>query len=233
MVVMSGQNSANVDGYEPMVSKNTESQKMLHSHRMHQKTVVRAGAVAIATNLVLTVLKIVVSGISGSLAVMSDALHGLVDALSGIVVIVSEKIKLSRLKKTLSHEEIEKIGARIIAVIIILVAVHILVEAVEGIWDPEQLSFSVPALVILMLGIGAKVALSYYLRRTARATRSDTLRASSVESLNDALISGAVALSLALQMMTGVNIEPYVSIAVAVIICWSGIQLLRGGSHHH
>ena len=195
----------------------------------HQKTVVRAGALAILVNVVLTGLKIAAGAVSGSLAVMSDALHGLVDTLSGIIVIASEKIKVSKFRrlKNLSHEEIERIGAQIIAVIILLVAVHILVEAVEGLIEPGELTISVGAVIILVASVGAKIGLSVYLRRTSVVTSSETLCASSVEALNDAIISGAVLVSLIIQAIININIEPYISIFVVILIVKSGVDLLR------
>ena len=200
-----------------------------HEQGGHQKIVVRAGALAILVNVVLTGLKIAAVAASGSLAVMSDALHGLVDTLSGIIVIASEKIKVSRLQKlrNLSHAEIERIGARVIAVIILLVALHILVEAVEGLNEPGELEISVGAVAILVASVVAKIGLSVYLRRTSVRTGSETLRASSVEALNDAIISGAVLVSLIIQAILKVNIEPYISIFVVVLIVKSGVDLLR------
>lgn len=195
----------------------------------HRKTVIRAGAVAIIVNLILTVVKITIGAVSGSLAIFSDAIHGVVDSLAGVIVIVSEKIKPQKTKsgRTLDHATIEKIGARIIAVIILLVAAHIIIEAVAGLFNPPEINLSIFALVILTISIVAKVALAIYLRKTSQKTRSVTLKASSVESLNDSIISFAVLLSTLVYLISGFNIEAYVSILVAVFIAKSGLDLLK------
>ena len=195
----------------------------------HQKSVIRAGAVAIVVNVALTILKIILGAVSGSLAILSDALHGVVDSLAGVVVIVSEKIKPKTEKsgRKLKHADIERIGARIIAVIIIFVAVKIVIEAIVGLIEPPEISLSVSTLVILTLSIVAKVGLAIYLRQTGQKTHSATLKASSVEALNDSMISVAVLISTVIFLIWQVNIEAYISIFVAIIVLKTGIDLLR------
>ncbi len=282
-----------------------------YAAREHRKTVIAAGVIAIATNLLLTVVKIVVGAVSGSLAILSDALHGLVDAASGLVVIISEKVKpylaasnftapdspttstptptpaastptptstvappvnfpsspapassatsvptvqpttptaqpvaqpapttpapakpnpLSKLPFIASlrqHSDVERLGARIIAVIIILVSVHILIEAIQGLLSPPEINFSLLTVAILAITTVAKIALAIFLRKTGAKTHSATLKASSIESMNDSLISVAVLVSTLIYSVFHVNIESYISIAVAVVIFKSGFDLLR------
>lgn len=202
----------------------------MRSEKEHQKIVIRAGTIAILVNLLLTGAKIAAGAVSGSLAIWSDALHGVVDSLAGAVVIASEKIRVFRTKsgRKLEHAEIEKIGARVIAVIIILVAIHIAIEALEGLFSPPELNLSFLAIAILTVSIVVKIGLAIYLRQTGRRTRSATLKASSVEALNDAMISVAVLLSTLVYLIWQVNIEAYVSLLVAAVILKTGIDLLGG-----
>jgi len=86
----------------------------------HSVTVLKAGFLAVLVNLLLTGFKMTVGLLSNSVAITSDALHGLIDTISGFVVIISEKIgSVKRIK--LSHEKIERIGAVFIALIILMV----------------------------------------------------------------------------------------------------------------
>ena len=55
-----------------------------------EQIIVRAGVVTILTNILLAGFKIAVGVISNSLAIISDATHGLIDSVSGIVIIVGE-----------------------------------------------------------------------------------------------------------------------------------------------
>ena len=200
----------------------------------HNKTVLKAGYIAIAVNLLLAVFKIAVGAISGSLAVMSDAIHGLVDTLSGIIVIVSEKLGSSK-KFHKSHEEIEHIGAIIIAVIILAVGVHIIIESFEKLITPEEVEYSAPVIIVLIASIIGKLLLGRYLKNTGEKVKSDTLIASSVETINDSIISGAVLLSALIYLIWHIDIEAYISLIISFIIIKLGLELIfpKFFKHHH
>ena len=230
----------------PKIPANRASSS-LRSTPVHERIVLKAGVLAIGVNLLLFVFKIIVSVASGSLAIMSDAMHGLVDTLSGIVVVVSEKIKPwyfnKKVKNTdgkrksksngndieshkISHQDIERIGSYIIAIIILFVALHLLIEAVEGIITPEEMTISPPVVLILVIAMFAKITLGLYLRKTGKKVGSETLIASSVETLNDSIISATVLVSSLFYIWWQLNIEAWVSLFVAIFIAKSGFDLL-------
>ena len=200
----------------------------------HSKTVVKAGAIAIIVNLLLAVFKIIIGSISNSVAVSSDALHGLVDTLSGVIVIVSEKIGSNKKLKA-DHEKIEHIGAIVIAMIIIIVGIHIIVESIENIIEPEEIEYSWSIVVVLIASIIAKLLLGRFLKSTGKKVNSDTLIASSVETINDSIISGAVLLSILIYIIWHINIEAYISLIISLIILKLGLELIfpKFFQNHH
>lgn len=199
----------------------------------HNQTVIKAGFIAICVNLLLAVFKIIIGIISNSLAIMSDAIHGLVDTFSGIIVIASEKLGSSK-KLHKSHEEIEHIGAILIAIIIIAVGIHIIIESIEKIITPEEVEYSAPVIIVLIGSIVTKLLLGRYLRRTGTEVKSDTLIASSVETINDCIISGAVLLSAIIYLIWQVDIEAYISLVISAVIIQFGLGLIFPKlSHHH
>ena len=201
----------------------------------HSKAVLQAGYIAIATNLLLALFKIIVGALSSSLAITSDAIHGLVDTLSGIIVVASEKLGASK-KFINNHEKIEHIGAILIAIIIIAVGIHIIIESIEGIISPsEEISYSIPTILVLICSIIAKFLLGKYLKDTGTKVKSDTLIASSIETINDSAISGAVLISIIAHLLWQINIEPYISIFIAIIIIKLGLQLIfpKISTHYH
>lgn len=202
------------------------------SFKQHSHTVLRAGVIAIVVNLLLAIFKVVVGVLSNSIAIMSDALHGLVDTLSGIIVIISEKLGTSQ-KFGHSHAKIERTSARIIAIIIMVVGLHIMFESIEKLQSHEEVEYSIPTIVVLIASIAGKLLLGRYLRRTGRKVASDTLIASSVETINDSIISGAVLLSAFIYIIWGINIEAYISIIIALIILKSGVSLIAPSQHGH
>ena len=207
---------------------------MTECNNSHKKAVLKAGYISITVNILLALFKIVIGAASNSLAITSDALHGLIDTLSGVIVIASEKIG-SIPKFSKNHEKIEHTGALIIAIIIIIVGLHILIESIEGIISPEDAEYSAPIIIVLIASIIGKLLLGRYLRATGQKVKSDTLVASSVETINDSIISGAVLLSALIHAIFHINIEPYISIIISIIILKLGLGLIfpKIPLHHH
>ena len=192
----------------------------------------RAGAISIVTNFVLAGFKIAVGALSNSLAVMSDAAHGLIDAVSGVIVIVGEKLAAHK-RYADNRQKIERATTVVIALIIIAAGVHILIEACEKIAEPEPVDYAVPTMIVLVASVAVKLLLGMYLRRKSHEVRAETLAAASVEALNDSLISVAVLTSAVIYLIWGINIEAYVSIAISLLIIKFGLEFIFPQVFHH
>lgn len=197
------------------------------------KIIVRSGYLFIFTNFLLAVLNVVIGLLSGSIAILSDAVHSLTDAVSGIIIILSEK--LSSHKKLSAHrEKIERISTIVIALIIIAAGIDIIVESIEKILDPEDVDYSAPVLVVLILSIIIKYALAIYLKRAGKTHNSNVLTASGAETMNDTLISVAVLISAIVYLIWHVDIEAYVSLVISLVIIKVGLEFIFPHlSHHH
>lgn len=198
------------------------------------KTIVKCGWLFILTNFLLAGLNVVVGLISNSLAIISDALHSLIDSVSGFLVVISEKFA-SHKKFKARRERIERVTTVIIALIIIAVGAHIVVESIEKIIEPGEVDYSWPVMVILVLSIVIKWALAVYLKNRGKEYKSSVLLASGAETMNDMLISVAVLASAVIYLIWQVDIEAYVSILIAVVIFKIGLEFIfpHLSKHHH
>lgn len=196
--------------------------------------IVKSGYLFIATNFFLAVFNIIVGLLSNSLAIISDAAHSLIDAISGVLIIISEKLA-SHHKLTQHRAKIERITTVIIALIIIAVGIHILIESITKIFMPEDVNYSVPTIIVLIASIIAKYILATYLKRAGKSYKSDVLIASSAETMNDTWISVAVLASALIYLITGADIEAYVSIIISIIIIKVGLEFIfpHLSKHHH
>ena len=197
------------------------------------KVIIKSGYLFILTNFLLSVFNIIVGLISGSLAITSDAIHSLIDSISGILIIISEK--LSNHKRFTSHrEKIERTATVIIALIIIAAGIHVIVESIEKIIEPEEVEYSAPVIIVLIASIIAKYILAAYLKKQGKNYHSSVLSASGAETLNDTWISVAVLASAIFYLIWSINIEAYISIVIAIIIIKVGLEFIFPHlSHHH
>lgn len=208
--------------------------KSVASAPSRSEIIVKSGYLFIATNFFLAVFNIIVGLLSNSLAIVSDAAHSLIDAISGALIIISEKLA-SHHKLTQHRAKIERITTVVIALIIITVGIHILIESITKIFMPEDVNYSVPTIIVLVASIIAKYILATYLKRAGKSYKSDVLIASSAETMNDTWISVAVLASALIYLITGADIEAYVSIVISIIIIKVGLEFIfpHLSKHHH
>lgn len=197
------------------------------------KTITNSGYIFIATNFFLAIINVIIGLLSNSVAIISDAFHSLVDSASGFLIIISEKLA-SHHKLTHHRAKIERITTIIIALIIIAVGIHIAIESIEKILEPEAVDYSAPVIIILIASIIAKYLLARYLKITGHKIKSTVVEASGAETMNDTWISIAVLISAIIYLIWHIDIEAYVSIVIALVIFKVGLEFIFPHiSHHH
>lgn len=197
------------------------------------QAITKSGYLFIATNFFLGVFNIIIGLVSGSIAITSDAIHSFIDSISGFLIIISEKLA-SHHKLTNHRAKIEQITTIIIALIIIIAGVHIIIESIEKFITLETPDYSIPTIIVLVASIAMKYLLANYLKTTGNKINSTVLTASSAETMNDTWISIAVLFSALFFLATGIDIEAFVSIIIALLIIKVGLEFIFPAlSHHH
>ena len=201
--------------------------------KSRSKTILESGCLFIAINFFLALFNIIIGMLSNSLAIISDAIHSLTDSISGFLIIISEKLA-NHQKLTGYRFKIERITTIIIALTIILLGIHLIVESIESIITPEEINYSVGTMVVLIASIATKDLLANYLKNTGKKIKSNVLIASGAETMNDAWISIVVLVSAIIYLIWHLNIESYASILIALIIIKTGLEFIFPHiSHHH
>jgi len=177
---------------------------------------------------------LVVGIISHSVAITSDAAHSLIDAVSGVLVVITEKIARHK-RFAARREKVERLATIIIAIIIILAGVHIIIEAIEKLTNPEEVDYSIATVIVLIGSIAAKLALALCLKKRGEKYKSKVLSASGAETMNDMLISAAVFVSIVIYYIWKIDIEAYVSLAISLVIFKIGLEFIfpHLSKHHH
>ncbi|MBR2994122.1 cation diffusion facilitator family transporter [Candidatus Saccharibacteria bacterium] len=202
--------------------------------KKRSKIIVNSGYLFILTNFLLAIFNILVGMVSNSIAIFSDAIHSLTDTISGILVIVSEKLA-SHKKFNQKRTQIERTTTIIIAIIIIVIGVHIMIESFEAIIEPEQVDYSPAVIIVLIASIAVKYLLAAYLKNTGKKIKSNVLIASGAETMNDTLISIAVLTSAIIYLIWHIDLEAYLSAIIAIIIIKVGLEFIfpHLSKHHH
>jgi cation diffusion facilitator family transporter len=190
----------------------------------------RAAAVSIASNSALIALKLAAAAITGSVAILSEALHSMIDLIASVIAFVSVRRadEPADVDHPYGHEKLESLAASIEGMLILAGAALIVYESVHRLSSGASVENLGVGIAVIAFSALANVGVATFLRRQARRHRSPALAGDAAHLGTDALTSVGVLIGLALVQITGVNaIDSSVAIAVAVVIVFSGVRILR------
>lgn len=185
--------------------------------------------VGIMLNILLAAGKFTVGTLFGSISITADAVNNLSDAGSQVISLISFKISAKPADRDhpFGHARIEYVASMIVSFIILLVGAELLKSSVTKIFNPEPTEFSILAVVVLCASILCKLWLSLFNRKIAKKINSSVMKATSADSLSDAVATTAVLASVLISRFFGVETDAYMGVIVAVFIIIAGIKILN------
>lgn len=192
------------------------------------KKIIRTSITGIIVNVLLSAFKAVIGFISGSIAIVLDAVNNISDAASSLITIIGTWYarKPADRKHPFGHGRAEYLSAMIISVIILYAGITSLVESVKKIITPQALEYTIPGVIIIGVAIFAKIFLGRYFVSTGKKVNSDSLVNSGEDATMDAVISAATFVAALIYMIWGVSIEAWLAAVISVYIIKSGIGML-------
>lgn len=194
-----------------------------------EKIIVRTSIIGIIANALLAGFKAFVGVVTGSIAIILDAVNNLSDALSSVITIIGTKIanKGQDKEHPLGHGRVEYLTAMIIAVIVLYAGITSLKESVMKIIHPELPEYTTASLIIVGVAIFVKIGLGLYVKRTGESVKSESLMNSGADALNDSIISASTLVAAIIFIVTGLSLEAYLGVIISIIIIKAGIEMLQ------
>ncbi len=188
-----------------------------------------SGTAGILSNLILCAGKMFAGLISGSVAMMADAINNLTDAASSIVTLIGFKLagKPADKDHPYGHARYEYITGLSVAALILVIGFETARSSLEKILNPSAVVLSVPVIAVLICSIGLKLWLCLFNRRLGKLIDSSALLATSMDSRNDVISTAAVLVAAIIQHFSGWHIDGIIGLAVALFILYSGVMLAR------
>lgn len=178
----------------------------------------------------MTGMKFAVAIFSGSVGVLSEAIHSALDLVSAGLsyFTVREAVKPADAAHPFGHGKIETLSSLFEAVLLVLAAGLIVKEGIEHLRNPEPLAHGGWAIAVIFVSL----VVSYYAYRhnfgAAQATESSALHVNALHFLADVVASMGVLLGLILIQVTGWHvIDPIIAFAVAGYIFWISIGQVK------
>jgi cation diffusion facilitator family transporter len=175
----------------------------------------------------------VVGGITGSIAILTEALHSAIDLVASVVAFLSVRIadEPADHSHPYGHEKMENLAAAIEGLLILVGAAVIVYEASRRLDGGHSLDHLGLGMGVVGLSLVVNLAVSGYLGRRAREYDSAALHGDAAHLRADSLTSIGVLVALALVQITGeVVFDPAVALAVAAAIVVAGFRILSRSS---
>lgn len=181
--------------------------------------------VGIFLNICLFTGKYLAGFFSGSIAIMADAFNNLSDAGSSFISLIGFVFsgKKPDLDHPFGHGRIEYLAGLGVSFLILLMGVELAKNSVQKILHPVSVQISTLSIAVLSASILVKLYMAYYNHAIGKKIRSATMAATATDSLSDAAATTVVLLAMLFLAVTGINIDGYCGILVAVFILAAGI----------
>ncbi len=192
---------------------------------------VKVARLSIASNTLLIIMKLVIGVFSGSVSIISEAIHSMMDLLAALIAYFSVRVSDNPpdSKHPYGHGKVENISGVIEALLIFVAAALIIFEAVRKlIGEPYELELIWLGSLVMFISAGVNAYVSHKLYKTARQTNSIALEADALHLKTDVYTSLGVGIGLGLISITKIKwLDPVVAMCVAMLIIYESFSLLK------
>ena len=190
-----------------------------------------AASVSVLSNLTLIVIKLITGFISGSVSIISEAIHSGSDFLASVITFFAVHKSESPADKDhqFGHGKYEDVAGFIEGCLIILAAMYIIFEASRKLTgEIEPFSNSILGIAVMLISVITNVAVSSYLMYVAKKTDSIALYSDAQHLRTDIFSSFTVFIGLIIIYYTGLHIiDSVIAVIVAMIIMHTGYKICK------
>ncbi|NOY50058.1 MAG: cation transporter [Chlorobi bacterium] len=170
---------------------------------MHNKDrsaiILKASWIAIAGNAFLSVLKIAVGLVSGSISVVADGIDSASDIVTSLITLVTARIisKPPNPKYPYGYGKADTVATKALSFIIFFAGAQLALSTITKIINPVERELpGIISIYVILVSVVGKYALAYYLNKTGKHIDSSMLIANGRNMQNDVVISISVLLGL-------------------------------------
>lgn len=182
-------------------------------------------------NLIISIAEIIGGIISGSLSLISDAIHNFSDTISIILSYVSIRIseKPKDKRKTFGYKRANIITAFINSAALIGIAVYLMIEAVNKFMHPTEISGNI-VIIVAVIGLLGNLFSVIILRKSAK--QSINIKSSYLHLISDTLSSVAVIISGIIIRFSSIYwVDSLLTILINIVILRAAFLILKDSIH--
>src|ERR1039458_9470574 len=189
----------------------------------------RTAALSVLSNSTLILLKVIAGTVTGSVAILTEAIHSSIDLVASIVALVSVRKAGEPADEShrYGHAKLENLAAAIEGILILVGSAVIGVEAIRRLAGHGRIHAVGLGIAVVAFSVLVNLVVSTVIARNARVTESAALEGDAAHLRTDAITSIGVLVALALVRLTGAQwLDPAIALVVAAAILFTGVRLL-------
>jgi len=190
----------------------------------------QVAALAVTVGFSIFIIKLVAYLISGSVALLSDALESIVNIAASIMMLASVRVAMMPADEDhkYGHQRAENISCLVEGVLIVMAAALIVVASLERLIEPQHFTSIGTAIAVSLLATAINGAMALMLMRTSRHTGSIALEGDAKHLLSDVVSSVGIAAGLLVAELTGWYVlDPIMALIVSVLLIRMAYTVLR------
>ena len=198
------------------------------SNEKKSKYMIIEGIVSVIINVLLFAFKYIVGMLTGSLSIMADAWHSLSDCISSIIVIIGGVFSKKPADKEhpFGHGRIELITSFIVGIMLVFIGYSFFSEAIKNILNKKNASFTIMAIIAMIVSIVVKELLAQYSLWGYRKSGSKSLYADAWHHRSDSVTSIIILVGI----LVGKNLwwmDSVLSILVSLVIFYAAFDVIK------
>ena len=188
---------------------------------------------SISSNAILLTVKLVAGVLTGSVSVLSEAVHSATDLVASVVAFVAVRSSVSPPDEShnYGHGRFENLAGVFEGLVLFAVGGYVVYSAVDNILNGAELELLGLGIVVMALSAVVNLFVSGWLLRVARETDSRALEAEGYNLRTDVWGAAGVAVGLVAALVTGWTVlDPIIAALIGLAILWTALRLVSGST---
>ncbi|MCM3039715.1 cation diffusion facilitator family transporter [Paenibacillus motobuensis] len=190
----------------------------------------KSAFLSVLSNTFVVLLKLVIGIVTGSVAVISEAIHSALDLVASLIAFFSVRLSNRSADKNhpYGHGKVENISGTIETLLIFVAGIWIIYECVHKLLNPTNIKLPFLGIIVMLVGAGINFIVSRKVKKAADEFHSVAMKSNALHLLTDVFTSLGVAVSLLLVTLTGWTIlDPIIGIVLALYIMREAYKLMK------
>ncbi|MDL2223332.1 cation diffusion facilitator family transporter [Bacteroidales bacterium OttesenSCG-928-M11] len=196
-----------------------------------KKILLRTSWISVIGNALLSLLKIIVGVIAGSMSVLSDGIDSASDVITSIIILLTSTIitRPPNSKYAYGRQKAENMASTILSFVIFFMGCQIFITSLDKIISKEVGEVpSMLAIWVTLFSIIGKLFLAWYQFRQGRKIDSSMLKANAINMKNDVIISGGVLIGVGCTIFLNLPIiDAILAALIGLYIVYSALSIFK------